>query len=283
VKYAYYPGCSLEATAREYDQSARAVLGSLGVELAELEGWNCCGASSGHSHDRLLALALPARILALAEGKGLDLIVPCAACFNRLCVANYELGRDVELRADVESVVGRPVRCSSRVFSPVTVVQAALAARPADWRAPRPLKGLRLAAYYGCLLARPPEATGFGHPEYPNPLETILTRLGADPVSWAGRTDCCGGNLSLTRGDLVRTMVGRIAGYAREAGANALVTACPLCQTNLEMRQPGGSGLPAFYFTELAAIALGLPGVGGWLRKHLINPVPLLRSLALTA
>ncbi|MDP2871845.1 MAG: CoB--CoM heterodisulfide reductase iron-sulfur subunit B family protein [Bacillota bacterium] len=283
MKYAYYPGCSLEATAREYDASTRAALGALGVEAEELHGWNCCGASSGHSYDHLLSLALPARVLALAEEQGQDVIVPCAACFNRLAVARREIGADAKVRANVEAVVGRPLTGQSKVLSPLTVIERALAALPLGWQPPRPLAGLRLAPYYGCLLARPPEATGFGHPEFPAALETILGRLGATPVSWSSHTDCCGGNLSLTRGDLVRTMVGRIADAAGEAGAMALVTACPLCQTNIEMRQPRGTRLPSFYFSELVALALDLPGLGGWLRKHLIDPAPLLRSLGLVA
>lgn len=283
MKYAYYPGCSLEATAKEYDQSVRAVLGHLGIELEELEGWNCCGASSGHSYDQLMSLALPSRVLSLAKDAAMDVVVPCAACFNRLCVARYELERDPDLRADVESVVGRPLVGLPGVISPISVLDSALAGLPLDWLPPRPLEGMKVAAYYGCLLARPPEATGFGHPEHPDLLERILSRLGAEPLSWAGKTDCCGGNLSLTRGALVRTMVGRIAEHARDAGAKALVTACPLCQTNLEMRQSGRGSLPSFYFTELAALALGLPGLQGWLRKHLINPLPLLRSLSLSA
>lgn len=283
MKYAYYPGCSLEATAREYDASTRAALAALGVEVEEVCGWNCCGASSGHSYDHLLSLALPSRVLALAEEQGRDVIVPCAACFNRLAVARREIRADERLRADVEAVVGRPLTGRPEVVSPLTVVERALAAKPLDWRPPRPLTGLRLAPYYGCLLVRPPDATGFGHPEFPTAMETVLGRLGATAVSWSFHTDCCGGNLSLTRGDLVRTMVGRIAGAAAEAGAMALVTACPLCQTNIEMRQPRTRRMPTFFFSELVALALDLPGLSGWLRKHLIDPAPLLRSLGLVA
>lgn len=283
MTYAYYPGCSLEATAREYDASTRAALDALGVRVDELHGWSCCGASSGHSYDHLLSLALPARVLALAEEQGKDVIVPCAACFNRLAVARHEIMADPRVRADVEAVVGRPLTGRSQVVSPLTVVERALTSKPLDWQPPRPLAGLQLAPYYGCLLVRPPEATGFGHPEFPSAMESVLARLGARTVIWSGHTDCCGGNLSLTRGDIVKTMVGRIAGAAAEAGAVALVTACPLCQTNVEMRQAPGGAMPSFYFSELVALALDLPGLHGWLRKHLVDPAPLLKSLGLVA
>ncbi len=283
MKYSYYPGCSLEATAGEYDRSARAALAAFDCELEELEGWNCCGASSGHSFDHALSVALPARVLALAEESGRDLVVPCAACYNRLCVARHEVLHDPDAKADIEAVVGRPVNGSVKVWSPVTLLDQALTAKGPDWAPPQPLKGLKVAAYYGCLLVRPPEATGFDHPEQPQSLQRILSRLGAEPVKWSYAIDCCGGSLSLTRPDAVRGMVTKIVGAARESGADALVTACPLCQMNLEMRQTVKPDMPCFYFSELAGVALNLPGAMGWLKKHLIDPTPLLRSLALTA
>jgi len=283
MKYAYYPGCSLEASAGEYEHSVRASLAAFNYDVEDLEGWTCCGASSGHSFDHTLAMALPARVLALAEEIGRDVIVPCAACFNRLCVARYEILHDPDAKADIEAVVGRPVNGSVQILSPVTLVDRALADQGVDWQPPKPLSGLKVAAYYGCLLVRPPEATNFDHPEQPQSLQRIMRRLGAEPVKWSHGIDCCGGSTSLVTREAVQSMVGKIVAAARASGAEALVTACPLCQVNLEMRQTVKPEMPCIYFSELVGVAMQLPGTDAWLRQHLIDPRPLLRSLALTA
>ena len=147
----------------------------------------------------------------------------------------------------------------------------------------KPLKGLKLAAYYGCYLVRPPEIVGFDDPENPQCLDALLEALGADVRDWSGKVDCCGGSLSLSKRDIASQMVGELVEMARRAGAEAMVTACPLCHANLEMRQPGGNGhkLPVFYFTELIGIAMGIAEARLWLKKHLISPSGLLNSLGL--
>jgi heterodisulfide reductase subunit B len=145
----------------------------------------------------------------------------------------------------------------------------------------RPLYGLRVVPYYGCLLVRPPEITQFDDPDDPQVMASLLRAAGAEVMAWSHATDCCGGSLSLSRSDVVESLVGRLAERAREAGAQALVTACPLCQVNLEMRQTGENKVPAFYFTELLGLAFGLPDTSKWWGKHLIDPRPLLRDLGL--
>jgi len=144
-----------------------------------------------------------------------------------------------------------------------------------------PLNGLKLVAYYGCLLVRPPAVVQFDNPDDPQVMPAIVRALGADVLPWSHATDCCGGGVSLTRADIVATLVGKLADRAREAGAQAFVAACPLCQMNLEMRQHGRDKLPSFYFTELMGLAFGLPDAQKWWTKHLIDPRPLLRSLGL--
>ncbi len=280
--YSYYPGCSLHSTGLEYGLSTRAVFRHLGVELVELEDWNCCGASSAHALDHTLAIALPARTLALAQSGGRDLVTPCAACFNRLKRADYIMKTDPHLRAEMEQMVGFQ-------FSGEVTVRPVLAALYEDVPANdliefvrRPLNGLKVVPYYGCLLVRPPQVAQFDDPDNPKVMANLLRRVGVEVMDWSHATDCCGAGLSLGRPDVVQNLVGRLVERAREAGAQALATACPLCQVNLEMRQPGKDKMPAFYFTELLGLAFGLPEAQGWWRKHLIDPRPVLRAAGLS-
>jgi heterodisulfide reductase subunit B len=253
----YYPGCSLHGMSREYDASTRLVYGALGVDLRELAGWTCCGASAAHSLDPALAVGLAARNLELAEAEGDCLVAPCAACYHRLKVAEKGTSSRVTVlhALDVAS-------------SPETLGRLRDSLR-------RPLNGLKVVCYYGCLLVRPPELTGRADYEDPQSMDQVMSAAGADVRSWSFKTDCCGAGLAVARPDVVRRLSGRLVEMAREAGADCIVTACPLCQTNLDTRQ-GGASLPVMYFTELLACALGLEGTGSWWRRHMVNPVPVL-------
>lgn len=281
MRYAYYPGCSLESTAREYDLSARAACGALGMEFTELADWSCCGATSAHSINHLLALALPARNLALAGEAGLDLAVPCSACYSRLKNADYVLRRDEAERRRVEEAVRVGYNNPVNVYSLLEAVVRGAGLETVAGKVSRPLSGLKLACYYGCLLLRPPEVTGFDDPDEPVLLDLLMEALGAEAVRWFYKTDCCGASLSLSESGAAGGLVNIILQTAGEAGANALVTACPLCQNNLEMRRPEHAGMPVFYFTELMGLAFGLPQSNTWFQKHLVDPKPLLNSLGL--
>lgn len=278
MRFSYYPGCSLHATAIEYDLSTRAVLERLGVELIELPDWNCCGASSAHSLNETLALALPARNLALAQKEGVDLVAPCAACFNRLKMAERVLREDSLKGREIQRVVGFKYEGGFEVCPPLDIIGNLIGLERLHSMVQRPLSGLRLVAYYGCLLVRPPEVVNFEDPENPQLLNRLLRSLGAEPLEWSYATDCCGGSLALTRSDLAKTLVTKLVSKAQEAGAQAMVTACPLCQVNLEMRQ---REMPIFYFTELIGLALGIEESKRWWSKHLIDPRSLLRTLYL--
>ncbi|RCK73159.1 MAG: CoB--CoM heterodisulfide reductase subunit B [Anaerolineae bacterium] len=277
--YTYYPGCSLESTACEYDASVRAVFKALEVELHELEEWNCCGASSAHSVNPVLALALPARNLALAQALGHDLVMPCAACFNRHKSADYELRHDPERRKELEEVVGFQYQGNIAVRPLLEVLTIGVGLDTIHKRVKRPLVGLKAVGYYGCLLVRPPEVTQFENPENPRLMNQLLETLGAEAVEWSYATECCGGGLSLTKSSVAARLVNRLVERACEAGAAAIVTSCPLCQINLEMRQSGMQKLPVFYFTELMGLAFGLTEAENWWSKHLIDPRPLLAGL----
>lgn len=280
MKFAYYPGCSLESTACEYNASVLAAFETLGVGLQELEDWNCCGASSAHSLNHNLALALPARNLAIAQQSGLDVVMPCAACFNRHKVVDHTLRTNPEKRAYLEETAGFTYTGNVSVLALLDVISNRVGLDKVKALVKRPLTGLKAVSYYGCLLVRPPEITQFEDPDNPQLMNRLLESLGAEPCAWSYATDCCGGGLSLTKPTAAARMVGRLAERAQEAGAQAIVTSCPLCQINLEMRQSGAKGkMPIFFFTELIGLAFNLEQSKGWMSKHLISPTPLLKTL----
>jgi len=283
LRYAYYPGCSLEATAREYDLSVRAVCARLGIELTEIPDWNCCGASSGHSTSRRLASNLAGRNLMLAEEMGMDIAVACPACYIRLRSAQNEMKQDKEQRDELMRMTGLSYQAEYDTRHLLDIICHEIGFENLKSKVVKPLKGLKLAAYYGCYLVRPPGLVAFDDPENPQCLDALLDTLGAEVRDWSGKVDCCGGSLSLSKRDIAIRMVSELVEMARQAGAEALVAACPLCHANLEMRQPGynGNKLPVFYFTELIGLAMGIAEARSWFKKHLISPSGLLNSLGL--
>jgi heterodisulfide reductase subunit B2 len=282
MEFSYYPGCSLHATGLEYDLSTRAVFAALGVTLVEIEKWVCCGASSAHSDSGALAVNLPAINLALAQAANHgDLLAPCAACYNRSKAADHALRHDPAQRQAIEAAVGFQYNGAVHVKNPLEVVVSDIGLDTVKGKLRRTLAGLKVVSYYGCLLVRPPHIMQFDRPEHPVVMNHILQALGADVKEWSYAVDCCGGSGALPRVDIGKRLVTRLATAAREAGADALVTACPLCQMNLEMRQTQSPALPVFYFTELMGVALGLPETKTWWGKHLIAPAPLLAAHSL--
>jgi len=276
MKASYYPGCALHGTALEYDESARAVAGLLDVELVELPDWNCCGASSAHATDEVLALNLAVRNLTIAGTQGMDLIVPCAACYSRLKAAERKISGDG----------GRDN--SFRVLNPLEFLFLSGLSVRLQELVKRPLTGLKAVCYYGCLLARPPDVTGAKQYEHPEEMDRLIQLMGAEPIPWSYKTDCCGGSLVLTRTDIVMRLTGTLFEKAIEAGAEAIVVACPLCQSNLDSRQEEISResgnhyeLPIFYFTELIGLAMGHRDADKWFRRHFVDPRKLLASKGL--
>jgi len=260
----YYPGCSLSGTAREYDISVKKMCSLLGLKLQEIEDWNCCGATSAHATNHKLALLLPARNQALADAQGLTVVLaPCAACQNRQVTTKKALMASRELREEVLSITGIKPTCTAE-FIGVTQLLEAIDPDEIKKRVIKPLTGLSLACYYGCLLVRPMDEMGFDDPENPLKMEAIMSALGAKPVDWAFKIECCGAGLTLAQQPLVEELTHSIAKNASDNGADAFVVACPLCQANLDMRQ--GSmrkrfgdikQMPVYYISELVAIALG--------------------------
>lgn len=278
MKYAYYPGCSLEATAVEYDLSARAVAGALGLEMAELPDWNCCGATSAHSLHHTLAGGLAARNIGLAQESGLDVVVPCSACYSRLSKADYLLRNSPQERSHLEEIAGFTYKGNVKVLSLLEVLSERLKKAPAKSVNPS-LKGLKMVCYYGCLLTRPPETSGFDRVENPVSMDQLISSLGISVLNWSYKTECCGASLSLTDSNVVYKLVGTLLEAAARTGADAVATACPLCHSNLEIRRPPGNSMPVFYFTELIGLALGLDGAEKWFSKHLVDPRQCLQAI----
>jgi heterodisulfide reductase subunit B len=283
LKYAYYPGCSLESTARMYDLSVREVCAHLGIALTELFDWNCCGASSGHNTDRRLARALAGRNLAIAEKTGMDVAVACPACYLQLRTAHREMNDDEAKREELAQLLDMPYAAKSDVRHLLDIIYHDIGPEELKKKVQKPLKGLKLACYYGCYLVRPPAVVGFDDPENPTTMDSLLEAMGAGVKDWCGKVDCCGGGLSLSKRKVATRLVSELADMARSAGVEALVTACPLCHSNLEMRQSNEkeSKLPIFYFTELMGLAMGIAEARSWLRKHLISPLRLLARYGL--
>ncbi len=282
--YSYYPGCSLHATAHEYDVSTRLVCQKLGVELRELEDWVCCGASAAHSTDHLLSLALPAHTLKQAEEKGLPLAVPCAMCFSRLKFTLHEL-ENKDTLALVSGAVGKELSTAVTVKPMLQVL--------ADDDIPlpivKPLSGLKVACYYGCLLVRPPEVVGFDDAENPQTMDRLMERLGAEAIDWGLKTSCCGAGVAFARLDVVLKLSHRILSLAQKSGADCVAVACPMCHANLDMYQKDMTAkfgqkteLPVLYFTQLMGLSLGFSPKELLLDKHITNPLPMLREKKLT-
>lgn len=278
----YYPGCSLEGTARDYRQSIQDVCDVLEIRLRELPDWNCCGATAAHSLDERTAVRLAGRNLVIAEREGLDIVAPCALCFNRLKVAQKRLLNDVERR------YGLPFEGAIQVFDLLDYLCRPDIRQEVRDRLVRPLQGLQAVCYYGCMVNRPPKMTDAPAWENPTNMDELLADLGAEVLDWPFKTDCCGASHAVARPDLVFELVRKLYDRAAAQGAHCIVVSCQMCQANLDLYQErigrlAGTSyeLPVFYFTELLGIALGCRRPDRWLRRHLVDPLPLLRSVGL--
>lgn len=287
MKLAYYPGCSSEGSAIEYDLSTKKTALLLDTELEELEDWNCCGATSAHNTNKLLSLALPARNLAIAEQNGMDLILaPCAACYNRLHSTELIARKDETVREQIKEVIDMDFSAQTSTISVLEWLDSKVGADKIKARVKKPLQGMKAACYYGCLLVRPVEHTGFDDPEDPQSMDRIVRALGAETVDWPFKVECCGAALATSRPDIGAKMIYNIISNARDAGAECLVTACPLCMLNLDMRQAGAEkaageklGMPIYYVTELVALAGGASPTEVGIDKHFVEATGYLASL----
>jgi heterodisulfide reductase subunit B len=264
MKYSYFPGCSMEATGIEYAKSLAYVNRAIGLDFIEIEDWNCCGATAGHVMSHELGLALPARNLALAEQQQphLAMAVPCASCYSRMKYA-LRAARGPQ-REKLSRLIGTPVSGKVEIVSLLDVYSTPEAISAIRSAVVKPLSGLKAACYYGCLYSRPPQITGAANSEDPQAMDELVALSGATSVDWAFKTECCGAGRHVDLPDQSRPLLYRIFKNARANGAQALVTACPMCMMNLDMRQGAVNmaygenfDLPVYFLTELLAVAMG--------------------------
>ena len=266
MKYGYFPGCSADSTARDMHISTMAVAKALGIELVEPKGWTCCGATAGHQTDRFLSVALPAASLVKVEDDDLDMVVSCAACYNRMKVANHEIQKSDTMRQSVADALGRDYDGSVRVRHFLELLLEDVGIEKIAEVAKYSLGGLKVACYYGCLLVRPNDVTKFDDPENPTSLDRLVTAIGGEGIEWPHKVECCGGGLSMSRTDVVVRLTDSILEMAKTSGAQCIAVGCPMCQINLDMRQldickqMGKSyDMPILYITQLLGLCLGVP------------------------
>jgi heterodisulfide reductase subunit B2 len=287
VKYAYYPGCSLSATGVEYNMSTLALAHKLGVELLEIPQWNCCGASYSHNRGHLFTIALPARNLALAERENLEVAVSCAACYNKMKGAREAVKSSPGMKEKINRILKMEYNATYDVLSSVEVFGKRYGLNNISARVTKPLTGLRVASYYGCLLVRPPQLA-MDDQENPCSIDDIIGALGGTAVDWTHKVECCGAFHSTYNSQAGFNVIGDILAAAADSGADCIAVACPLCMLNLDMRQANVNKqrktnyrMPIFYFTELMGLAVGILPKELGIQKHFVNPGPLLRAKAL--
>lgn len=286
MKLAYYPGCSGEGTSKEYDVSTRAICEALGFTLTDIADWSCCGSTPAHSLDHALSGALSARNLALAASMEADCVVtPCPSCLSNLKHAKHRM-ENPEFKASVDELLDEPTTTLPESYSVLQVIVEKLSMEEITAKVKKPLKGLKVACYYGCLMVRPPKVMQFDDFENPMALDNILTALGAEVIPFPLKTECCGASFGVVEKDITAKLSGRILERAKQFGANCIVSACPLCQMNLDLRQFQAEkameqefNLPVFYYTQLLGLALGLDDSALMMNKLVVSPKALLKSL----
>ncbi len=283
-RIAYYPGCSLHSLSSELDHSTKAVFKELDLELYEPEGWTCCGSSPAHSTDHLLATTLPIQNLALIEQSGFrEAMAPCTACYARFKTAQHDIAKDSTLKQAVDTKIGYTFQNQVQVESILDVLEKRVGLETIAKHVKKPLHDLKVVAYYGCLLTRPPQVTHADHPEYPVQMDHIVEKLGATALDWSFKTECCGGSLSLTRTDIVVNLTRKIIENARAVGADVIVTSCPLCHVNLDTRQAAlnlDQPMPILFITQLMGLAFGLETHALALEKHIVDTRPVITKVA---
>lgn len=287
MKYAYYPGCSQEGSALDYGKSTGALCAALGIELAEIPGWSCCGSTPAHAVDTELSAALCARNLDLAARDGAGQVVtPCPSCLSNLRLAAERMKEPV-FRARVNELLDAPV--AGDLPESTSVMQLIGRVYDADSlaaRVTRPLTGLKIAAYYGCLMSRPADVMQFGDPENPTLMESLLSACGAEMLEFPLKTVCCGASFGIPERPLTARNSGRILDLATKLGADVIAVACPLCQMNLDLRQKQAARaedaffhMPVLYFTQLMGLALGIAPEHLGLDQLCVSAGPLLRKM----
>ena len=283
-KYAYFPGCSLEKMAHSYHISALETTSAVGVELQELDDWNCCGATTYFHLDEILANTLVARNLAIAEKDGLDFVAPCSACYKNAYFTNSYIKKDEDLAEHINYALEADdlqLEGNLNVHHLIDIFADEVGAEGIKEKVTNPLEGLRIAPYYGCQIVRPRKnGENIEAPEF---FEEILNALGAEAIEFSNKTRCCGGSLLLTNRKAALDMIRILLYDATRSGADVIATACPLCQVNLEVYQTQVNeefgtdfSVPVLYFTQLIGLAFGITPKKLGIGSELVSSLPVL-------
>lgn len=288
MNVSYFPGCTLNTTGKGFDNAVRASAAAVGLDLVELPEWNCCGATYPLIVDNMLELAAPAHVLVAARDEGSILTTACTTCYNVLKRTNRFLRENEEERERIEAFIEAEYSGEVEVKDILHLLRDDVGFDAVQDKVQKPLKDLRVASYYGCMVLRPPDEVAYDDPDHPTSLDELMAALGATPVDFAHKNECCGAYLAVKNPEITREMVYTILKSAQAAGAEVVATNCPLCQFNLDRQQAemqelhaGYRSVPVVYFSQLMGLALGLDvGDYGW-ERHYIDTRPLLNERGL--
>ncbi|MCF0230279.1 MAG: CoB--CoM heterodisulfide reductase iron-sulfur subunit B family protein [Parasporobacterium sp.] len=287
-QYAYFPGCSMDSTAVTYKKSTDFLINKLGIELKEIPDWCCCGSTAAHTKNENTALSLAARNLAIAESAfpGLDVVTPCASCYSRLAYASFAGKNDELKRQQIEKFIDRPFKAEADILSFLDMFSDEEIMEEIKNKVVRNLTGLKVACYYGCLYSRPRHITGQTCTEYPMNMDKLMALTGAEAVDWDFKCECCGASHQVDAPKQSRPLIDRIFRNAQANGAQAIITACPLCNMNLDMREEEINktysrkyNIPVYQFTEILAIALGAKADESGIHNHFYPAFKLINDV----
>jgi heterodisulfide reductase subunit B len=284
MKYGYYPGCSLEGISVEYNHSMRSLFAALEVTIEDLPDWICCGTLAAPSISRLLGVATPLWNVAKAKQEGYEqLVAPCSACVYHFKNAQKQVNANNELMTEVEAVLEMPLNDLPRTVHPLEILVNDGFEERIKSNVQQDLSDLKVVCYYGCHISRPAEVMQFDDPEDPQSMDLLLNWVGVQTLDWSSKVDCCGAHFSLIKPDIVVDLCAKLVESALEAGADAIVVACPMCHANLDTRQEAISdklgqlvNIPVLYFSQVLGYALGIEPTALGLKKHIVDPLPLM-------
>jgi heterodisulfide reductase subunit B len=284
MKFAYYPGCTLHGTAREYDASTKAVCKATGIGLVEIDDWNCCGALEA-IFEKELSMGLSARNNFKAQKTGLDLVIPCSICSHNLSRADSAMKNDLSFRKKIEKALGEEYK-GVKIKHLLDVMVNDVGTEVLSKKFIKSLKGVKAVAYYGCLLVRPSEVSKFDNPENPMSLDNLIKSTGAECLPFTQKTKCCGGNLLMSKQDYAFMLTKKLLDEAKLAGSNCVVVACPMChmlldgqQTTIEKVHNIVIDMPVLYFTQLIGLAMGLSEKELELDRNMVSTAKVIESI----
>lgn len=284
MEISYYPGCSLESSAKEYQMSAEETCKQLGIELVEIEDWNCCGALEVSSLNPTLALALPARNLKIASERSDKLVVACNACLNNLLTVQYKLSSNENLKQMINRILNYEFR-EIEILHLLDLIWNEVGLENIGESVKKQLNGLKTVSYYGCLSVRPSKILKSDDPDNPTHIDEIVSALGGEPLEFTSKTKCCGGGLLMTYRDIALKLTEQILAEAGQRGAQCILVACPLCHMTLETLTskaktgPDKHKIPILYFTQLMGLSFGIESKKLGLHKNLVSPESVINSI----